>query len=367
MPAYQPTPAETDHLAAFRRQLLDWYRPADRPMPWKEEADPYLIWLSEIILQQTRVEQGLNYYLAFRAAYPTVAELAAAPADDVMKLWAGLGYYSRARNLRAAAQKVIADFGGKFPASYDDLLSLPGVGPYTAAAIASFAFGLPHAVLDGNVYRVLARYLDRATPIDSTPGKHAFTALAQTALAADRPARYNQAVMDFGATVCTPRLPACPTCPLAADCLAYRNGRVEQLPVKTKKTKVRDRFFHYLVLNQGDRVWIHRREEQDIWQALYQFPLLEVDHAELDRAGLREQPDWRAWFGVGDEKIELRGKTAARRHILSHQRIHGVFWELSLPSGIKPSFPDGYRAVKRKNLSTFAFPKLIDSYLSQDC
>ena len=246
--------------------LLDWYAREGRDLPWRRTRDPYRIWLSEVILQQTRVAQGMEYYLRFTERFPDVASLAAAPEDEVLKLWQGLGYYSRARNLRAAAREVVERFGGVFPRSLDDVRSLRGVGDYTAAAICSAAYDAPCAVVDGNVYRVLSRLFDLAEPIDTTAGKRAFACLAQSQLDTAHPGRYNQAIMDFGAIRCTPASPRCEACPLADRCLALAAGTVADRPVKRGKTRVRDRWFNYLHVASGDRVLLHRREGRDIWQ-----------------------------------------------------------------------------------------------------
>lgn len=329
-------------------------------MPWKEHGDPYNIWLSEIILQQTRVEQGRAYYERFAATYPSVNELAAAPDDEVMKLWEGLGYYSRARNLLKAARIVSNELGGEFPDTYTGLLALPGVGPYTAAAIASFAFGRQVAVLDGNVYRILSRYTGLATPIDSTAGKKAFAALAQTALGKAPAARFNQAIMDFGALVCTPKKAGCSSCPFANTCVAFAEEKVYDLPVKEKKLKRRDRFFHYLVVrDESDRTIIHQRGEKDIWQGLYQFPLVETASAELNTEDLAVHPDWPAWLPAAELKFEKRSQLF--KHQLTHQTIYAVFhsFHWGMMGG---SVPDAL-VIQNKMLDNFAFPRVITKFI----
>ena len=243
----------------FTKKLLKWFVSNYRPLPWKGEKNPYLIWLSEIILQQTRVEQGLPYYEKFRKKYPTIKDLALAPEDEVMKLWEGLGYYSRARNLHTTAKFISKDLDGIFPKTHKEILALKGVGSYTAAAIASFAYNLPYAVVDGNVYRVLSRYFGIATPIDSTDGKKEFALLAQELLATEKPGAYNQAIMDFGATHCMPKQPKCITCLLNKKCKAFTENRIDILPVKTKKIKKRTRYLNYLIINQGNQVFINKR------------------------------------------------------------------------------------------------------------
>ncbi len=266
----------------FSAKLLNWASQNLRPMPWKGETDPYKIWLSEIILQQTRVEQGLPYYERFVQNYPTVTDLADAPADEVMRLWQGLGYYSRARNLQNAAQMIRDEFQGVFPVKYNDIRALKGVGDYTAAAIASFAYNLPFAVVDGNVYRVLARIFGVFTPIDTSKGKKEFAILAQNLLDKNQSALYNQAIIDFGATHCTPQNPKCGECPFQKNCKAYEiNAKtncdsIKILPVKSKKLVIKHRFFHYFYFGENQKIWIQKRTEKDIWQELWQLPLHET-------------------------------------------------------------------------------------------
>ena len=344
-------------MSPFTTALLAWYATHHRPMPWKGERDPYLIWLSEIVLQQTRVAQGLPYFERLRAAYPDVRALAAAPEDELMKNWEGLGYYSRARNLQAAARHIAHERGGQFPTTHAGILALKGVGPYTAAAIASFAYGLPHAVVDGNVYRVLSRVFGIATPIDSTAGKKEFAALAHEQLDTADPGRYNQAIMDFGATVCTPKRPACPVCPMRGFCVALREGRVAELPVKAKKTKVRTRYFHYLVLRHRGQVVVRKRPAGDIWQALFEFPLVETDTPDAPAGSVLARADYLP--PAGYTLVRQRGPF---RQTLSHQRIVGTFYELDLQHRPE-ALPAGLRWIPVDTLRDHAFPKLVDRYL----
>jgi A/G-specific adenine glycosylase len=352
-----------EHKHFFQQQLFYWFEQSHRPLPWKGLKDPYLIWLSEIILQQTRVEQGRAYFERFRQRFPRVEDLAAAPEDEVLKLWEGLGYYSRARNLHRSAKMVVQEFDGVFPSDYESILSLKGIGPYTAAAIASFAYGLPHAVVDGNVFRVLARFFDIDTPIDSTKGKKQFQKLAQELLDASQPGRYNQAIMDFGATHCKPAAPKCDACPLQTNCMGFQKNKVEQLPVKAKKLKKRIRFFNYLVLQEGERCWIEKRTAKDIWQGLYQFPLIESE-AQLESADQLVETDlWHQWVVTGAvREIKAAG---AFRQTLSHQYIYARFWEVQLSEGLQPNKTEQF-LTDRKNLSKFAFPKIIDWYLGDN-
>lgn len=353
------TTAQQDY---FRTTLLEWYATSHRPMPWKAQRDPYLIWLSEIILQQTRVAQGLPYFERFYARFPEVKALAEASADEVMKLWEGLGYYSRARNLHTAAKEIVSRHHGRFPDTYADILALKGVGPYTAAAIASFAYDLPYAVLDGNVFRVLSRFWGIDTPIDSTEGKKRFGELAQACLHLSAPGTYNQAIMDFGATRCTPRQPACKSCPLQANCAAFRLGQPHELPVKSGKIKRRERFFHYFLLNQHGKVWIHRREEGDIWAGLYEFPLIEWPQVHWTREDLQASPEYLAW--VGQHKANISGVSPAFQQQLTHQNIAAFFWEIEFESDLP--IPESFIAVERKKLSNFAWPKVIATYLEKN-
>jgi A/G-specific adenine glycosylase len=343
----------------FQTQLLEWFAHNHRPLPWKGERNPYLIWLSEIILQQTTVAQGLPYFERFCERYPSVKDLAAAPDDDVMKLWEGLGYYSRARNLLATARHISFELNGVFPTTYADILTLKGVGPYTAAAIASFGFGEAKAVVDGNVYRVLSRVFGIATPIDSTEGKHIFNKLASEVLDEKRPADFNQAIMDFGATHCTPSRPKCgKTCPMQAFCTALADNNVDNLPVKSKRLTKRERFFNYLILNDGDSIYIRKRVEKDIWQDLYEFPLVETAALTEDETTILEAFN----PSISDELIVER-KSAPMRQLLTHQRIIAIFWEINVKN---PEILRGsdFLKINRKDVVKYAFPKVIDNYLS---
>ncbi|MFK8007531.1 MAG: A/G-specific adenine glycosylase [Saprospiraceae bacterium] len=346
----------------FTKQLLKWAKTIDRPMPWKGEKNPYLIWLSEIILQQTRVEQGLPYFLKFKEKYPTVHDLANATEDEVMKLWEGLGYYSRARNLHFSAKNISKNLNGEFPKTLDEILKLKGVGAYTAAAIASFAYDLPHAVVDGNVYRVLSRYFGIETPIDSTEGKKEFTVLANILLEKKEAAIYNQAIMDFGATQCTPKLTDCKKCFLKKNCQAFQKGKVADLPIKSKKIKKKTRYFNYLVLNAGENVWVQKRNQKDIWQNLYEFPLVETE-ALLKNDVLSKNEIWKNL--IQDFDYEIKHISTPFRQQLTHRTIIATFLEIDLPTNFSIE-KNTYIKVDRKNLSKFAFPKIIDLYLKDN-
>lgn len=339
----------------FSRKLLEWYNPDSRNLPWKLTGDAYKIWLSEIILQQTRVEQGTPYYLAFIHRYPTVRSLAEAPLDDVLKLWEGLGYYSRARNLHAAAKQVLEQHDGQFPDKYEDILQLKGVGAYTAAAIASFAYHLPHAVVDGNVYRVLSRVFGIATPIDTTVGKKIFEQKAAELLDVSQPAIYNQAIMDFGALVCKPQVPLCGQCPFSTECKALEKNEIQQLPVKSKKLIRTARRLHYFVWSDGQSLFIRQRADNDIWKGLFEFPLWE----ELPGSKLSDRKKALSAMS-GDMKFRETGSLTYKQ-ALTHQQIIAVFHEISVEN--LPATPRGCIRIKQKQLSAYAFPKIIRQYL----
>lgn len=337
------------------KKLIAWYTSHKRDLPWRDISDPYRIWLSEIILQQTQVVQGLSYYLKFTEHFPTVTDLADAPEDTVMRLWQGLGYYSRARNLHAAAKHVKEKHQGIFPASYEEIKALKGVGDYTAAAIASFAYDLPHAVLDGNVYRVLSRLYDLHTPINSTKGKKEFQLLADELLDEAKAALHNSAMMEFGALWCKPQNPKCESCPVQEHCLAFKNGTVAQLPVKDKAVKIRSRYFHYIIFNYKDSVYIQKRTKKDIWQNLYEFYLIETDKPAGEEQVLGDPSLAKLAGSFGVKKV-----TALKKHILSHQHVFGTFYELSLKKALNS---EDLILVKRVDLMHYGLPQLIIKYL----
>ena len=306
----------------FSKRLLEWHHQYNtRTLPWKGVKDPYKIWLSEVILQQTRAMQGLPYYLNFIEKWPNVNALAAADDEDVFRVWQGLGYYSRCKNMLATARIIANEYGGVFPDRYIDIIALKGVGAYTAAAIASFAFGLPHAVVDGNVYRVLSRYLGISDSIDTTHGKKLFTSVADKMLYEEDSAAYNQAIMDLGATVCTPAKPTCNSCPLQTGCYAYRNDVINDLPVRTKKIVVKNRYFGYVVLECNDEIWLRKREAGDIWENLFEPYLLE--HTE---------PISTDWIKNALTQTEYKESTieyiGSEKQRLTHQLIHFYFFRI---------------------------------------
>ena len=342
----------------FSSILIDWYQQNKRDLPWRQTRDPYFIWISEIILQQTRVAQGYAYYQRFISRFPDLYSLAEADEDEVMKYWQGLGYYSRARNLHAAA-KSMAQQGG-FPTSYQDILALKGVGAYTAAAISSFAYNLPYAVVDGNVYRVLSRWMGIDLPIDSSKGQKYFAALAQELIDKNHPAVYNQAIMDFGALQCTPASPDCPSCPLADQCIAYATHQVASFPVKSHKTKVTNRYFNYIYVRMGDMVCLRKRTGNDIWKNLYEIPLIETEQA-LNETAFYALPALKSQLAEGEKPVFTLLQQGVK-HVLSHQVILTNFYLLELPHG-SSSFPD-YQRVKEDNLHKFAVSRLLNQFFS---
>jgi A/G-specific adenine glycosylase len=346
--------------AQFAPKLLRWYERHHRDLPWRQTADPYRIWLSEVILQQTRVAQGLPYYERFVETFPTVGALAAADEREVLRLWQGLGYYSRARNLHQTAKLVAGTYGGQFPTTYAGLLQLRGIGPYTAAAIASFAFGERAAVVDGNVFRVLARVFGIETDIASGAAKKEFTLLANELISPDDPATYNHAIMDFGATQCVPVSPQCLFCPFAFDCEANATGRQAVLPVKSRKGPVRQRFFHYLALEHAGTLALRERTGRDVWAGLYDFYLVEAD-AFLSPDALAERDAfWREIRAVGT----LTATSEPITHVLSHQRIAAQFFRVRLPDSVpSPTLPAHLRWYTPDEIDALPKPVLMTNYL----
>ena len=349
------------HKKYFVKTLLRWNEKDNkRIMPWKAEKDPYKIWLSEIILQQTRVEQGWDYYKRFLIAYPVIEQLARAPEKKIFKLWEGLGYYTRCKNLIATAKTIMKEHGGKFPKEYEAILTLKGIGPYTAAAIASFAFNLPYAVVDGNVFRVLARFFGISKPIDSTEGKKLFTSLAHELLDKKQPGTYNQAIMDFGAIVCKPKNPLCDTCPLKSKCIAYSEGLVAKLPVKEKNAARRSRWFYYLMIEHDGKIYVRKRGPKDIWENLYEFVLVETP-AMTTVAKIKGMPLFRDIFGKSG--IEIVNVSGSYLQHLTHQTIQGSFIHIKTKKALQ--IP-AYEAVSPKKLAKLPFPKFITRYLAEN-
>lgn len=349
-------------MKRFSEKITSWYDQNKRDLPWRNTKDAYLIWLSEIILQQTRVDQGMAYYHKFADAFPTVKHLAKADNDKVMKLWQGLGYYSRARNLHATAKIIAAQYKGQFPDQYEDILALKGVGEYTAAAIASIAYNKVHAVVDGNVYRVLSRVFGIGTPIDSSRGKKEFYKLANTLIDKKDPARFNQAVMELGALQCKPANPDCSVCPMNFMCFAFAKNKVEFLPVKEKKTKVRNRYFNYIILNHKGTIAINKRSAKDIWINLYDFPLIETDK-EMKEEKFLASGDWKKL--MGKTRYSVRSVSPYYKHILSHQKIMARFIEIDCSRSFEKLIPKTAIVIKEKDLQKYAVPRLIENYLGK--
>jgi A/G-specific adenine glycosylase len=339
----------------FTKKLQRWYAGNKRDLPWRHERDPYRIWLSEVILQQTRVRQGLPYYFRFIEEFPEVKDLAKAHEDKVLKIWQGLGYYSRARNLHGAAKQIMKKHNGVFPAEYNDIRGLPGIGEYTASAISSFAFGAPRAVADGNVFRLLSRLFDISDPVDSSGGIKKMRELAQSLLDKSAPALHNQAIMEFGALYCLPRNPSCISCIFSEQCLAFARNRVEQRPVKGKKKSIRTRYLNYvLIADKKSRVLVQKRNTKDIWKGLYEFTLFETDTAPDPELLLRS---------AGLHKLTGRGFSLLHvsepyRHLLTHQELIARFYVLRTKQLHKKE-----ESVDADGLLRLALPRLLQRFL----
>ena len=338
----------------FSNSLIHWYLQNKRDLPWRNTTNPYLIWLSEIMLQQTRVAQGLPYFLAFTEAFPTVFDLAKADEEQVLKLWQGLGYYSRARNLHQTAQYIANELGGVFPNNYKDLLQLKGIGEYTAAAIASFAYNEVVPVVDGNVFRVLSRYFDIDADIASASAKKEFSAIALELIPKDNPALFNQAIMEFGALQCVPKSPNCSDCIFNQSCAALQKKKVDQLPVKLKKLKVRNRYLNYLIFSDEiENTIIQKRTDKGIWHNLYEFPLIETEKEEDFKTMSKQiKSDFQHWniISIGEENPK------SIIHKLSHQHLHIKFWKVKMTGTI----PNGINAT---DLKTFPFPIVLHNFI----
>lgn len=339
--------------------LVKWYGEHKRELPWRDTSDPYVIWISEIILQQTRVDQGYAYFNRFIEKYPTVDLLASANESDVLKLWQGLGYYSRARNLHATAKMIMNDYNGVFPYDYKDVLKLKGVGEYTAAAIVSFAYNDPYAVVDGNVYRVLSRIFAIEEPIDSSRGKKMFSQLALSQLDDSNPGLHNQAIMEFGALQCVPVSPDCVVCSASSMCLAYAQNKMSSYPVKEGKQKVRNRYFNYFDIRCGDNMFLHQRTAKDIWQNLFELPLVETkDDLSLEELSLEND-----FVKLLEDADDIRIKNVFQiKHVLSHQIIYARFYRVEV-KGILLS--DDYLKIKTKDVDDYPVSRLVHKYLER--
>jgi len=349
-------------MEELQATLIRWFATHQRELPWRSHPTPYYVWLSEVILQQTRVSQGLDYFNRFVERWPSLSDLADADEEEVLKLWQGLGYYSRARNLHKCAKEVVRRYGGALPADYEELVKLPGIGPYTAAAIASIAFGLPHAVVDGNVYRVLSRLFDIDIPINADEGVKTFASLADALLDRIHPGLHNQTMMELGALQCLPKSPNCHDCPLLSHCLSFAHGTVESRPVKNQKTKIKTRFFNYLVIkDKENHLYLRKRQQNDIWKNLYDFPSIESDHP-MDLEEVISHQEF---------KNLLQGKTfqIARispqyTHKLTHQTLIATFIEIKIFDFLPVIQENNLLLVSENELGKYPIPKLIDNYLN---
>ena len=341
--------------------LINWYEENRRDLPWRHNPTPYQVWLSEVILQQTRVNQGWDYYLRFIEKWPTVTDLAEASEEEVLKMWQGLGYYSRARNLHHCAKQVVEQFGGQFPADFEQLRKLKGIGNYTAAAIASIAFNLPHAVVDGNVYRVLSRLFDIDTPININEGQTIFARLADELLNREQPGLHNQAMMEFGALQCTPKNPNCLLCPLQAQCLAFANQTVMQRPVKLQKLKITTRYFNYLVFRIEGNVYLHKRSGNDIWKNLYDFPCIESENPMTVEEVIASEKFHQL---IENKSFTIIKTSPTFTHKLTHRTILAQFIEIKLEEELLHIETKDLFLTPERDLENYPIPRLIDLYLT---
>lgn len=346
-------------MDVFNSRIHQWYSLFKRDLPWRNTRDPYFIWLSEIILQQTRIDQGLTYYQKFTETFPTITELANASEDQILKLWQGLGYYSRARNLHFTARYISEHHNGKFPQQHHLILSLKGVGKYTAAAIASISFNQAYPAIDGNVFRVLSRFFGISEPIDTSTGKKIFSAIAEKLIKGTDPGMHNQALMEFGALQCTPQKPDCFRCPLNDQCYAFSAKKTANLPVKLKKAKQRNRYFNYFVLSHGEKTWIKKRTGKDIWENLFEFPMIETSEA-TSIENLLSMPE--VIKLINPDNAIIKSVEDWKVHLLTHQRINYRIIQISLLQEIIMPF-DVIR-VNKKDIFNFAVPKLLETYLT---
>jgi len=341
------------------QKMIIWYEVNKRNLPWRDAENPYLIWVSEIILQQTRVVQGLDYYRRFIDAYPDVFTLASASIDDILKIWQGLGYYSRARNMHAAAKQIVDLYGGKFPETYEELITIKGIGDYTASAIASFSFGKAVPVIDGNVNRVIARLHGVEQPINKPAGQKEIRAHAEKMMIRDQPGTYNQAIMEFGALQCVPQNPNCSGCIFNRICVAFQSELVNILPVKEKTTKIATRYFHYLYVCFGNQTYIRRRADGDIWTGLYEFPMIETA-SETEPDELINNPDWQSYFE--GQTPHVAGVSSVITHRLTHRILKIRFYEIIVN---QPICGENLIEIPASDLQRYAVPKVIDNFLKR--
>lgn len=352
----------------FSEKIISWYQVNKRDLPWRKTNDPYKIWLSEIILQQTRIDQGLGYYIRFCSNYSDVNSLASASEEQVLKLWQGLGYYSRARNMHKTARMIVDKYQGQFPDKHSDIIKLKGIGEYTAAAIVSFAYNQVYPVVDGNVMRLLSRIYGIKTPINSTEGKKEINSLAWKLIDKKQAGEFNQAIMEFGALQCKPQNPDCKICIFRAGCIAYKKGMVSDIPSKINKTKIRNRYFHYFLLTFEEEIYLNKRTTNDIWQNMYDFPHIESDHF-LSKKLINKK--FSNKFKIPEGQVLFLNNSDSYKHILTHQRIFARFYEVKIPD------QDQFRkigsisgqqliCVQKAMINQFPLPRLIDKYLIEN-
>ena len=352
----------------FSDKIISWYIINKRDLPWRKTADPYKIWLSEIILQQTRIEQGLKYYLKFIDNYPDINSLAEANEEQVLKLWQGLGYYSRARNMHKTARIIVDKYYGNFPDNYSDIINLKGIGDYTAAAIVSFAYNQAYPVIDGNVMRFLSRFYGIKTAINSAKGKKQLFALALELIDQEQPGEFNQAMMEFGALQCKPHNPDCKKCIFQSECKAYKQGSVPDIPVKITNIKVRKRYFHYFVLIYNGQIYLNKRIKNDIWQNLYDFPHLEANRF-YPKSRVIEK--FTSQFNISQDQIQILNTSDEYKHILTHQRILARFYVIAFQDQlifqkIKTLNSNQFICIKKETINKYPLPRLIDKYLTEN-
>ena len=347
----------------FSSRLIHWYELNGRSLPWRDTRDPYHIWISEVILQQTRMDQGVAYYLRFLESFPDVFQLASATQEQVLRRWQGLGYYSRARNLHQAAMEVVDHYGGSLPATSTELIRLKGIGPYTAAAIASMAFGEAIAAVDGNVYRVLSRIFAVEESIDTSRGKNLIRELAMNLIPDDRPGVFNQALMDFGSMVCRPAVPLCHSCIFQHECLARQRGSVRMYPVRSRKMPARERYFNYFLFRGSDHeglpvFFVQQRTGNDIWKNMYEFPLLESKHAMSEKEVLNHP--WWGTLGMDPAELVVAGPTVQLKHQLTHQTIHASFYQMEINRNLTVFLRKYFQATRPDLFEDLPKPRLVE-------
>ena len=345
----------------FQDLLKEWHLQLERPLPWVNEKDPYKIWISEIILQQTRVVQGLPYYTRFLDHFPNIITLANATEAEVIKCWEGLGYYSRARNIHWSAKYIVKEHNGVFPSQYDEIIKLKGVGPYAAAAIASFAFSLPYAVLDGNVHRVISRIFSVSADITTSKGRKKIQDIANKLLDKENPAGFNQAIMDFGATVCLPASPLCDQCVFADHCTSYLTDTQRDFPFKKVKKPLRNRYFHLFLIQTGKHIFLSHRKEKDIWRGLYTLPFIETrdEQWKFPTEGIQ-------MGGISIEENQIQILNYKDQQLLTHQRIHLYYYKVTLATGGEKISDDSIEMVPLTNIKEFAFPKFLLRFIADN-